>query len=167
MIKLMQVTVVNDKDEPIGSKPIGELGPSDIYRVASLWLTNTSGQILLAQRQLGKRNDPGKWGPAVAGTVESNETYEQNIYKEAEEEIGLSGFSFSLGPKFLNDANPGRKFFVQWFLCSCDWPIERFKIQKEEVEQLTWVSKTDLAKDLGLNPQKYIAGSEIVWSKFL
>ena len=27
---------------------------------------------------------PGKWGPAVAGTVEEGESYEENIIKEAE-----------------------------------------------------------------------------------
>jgi|SRR5579862_2220400 len=163
----MNIVLVDKNDEPIGSKPIQTLGPNDIYRVASLWVTNNNGQVLLAQRQFGKRNDPGKWGPAVAGTVEVGETYEENIYKEAGEEIGLSGLKFNLGPKVFNDANQERKFFVQWFICKCDWPQDKFKIQPEEVEQVAWITKAELLADLKKSPGKYIAGSELVWSSFL
>lgn len=119
----------------------------------------------MAQRQLGKRNDPGKWGPAAAGTVEAGETYESNIYKEAEEEIGLTGYEFGMGPKILNNAD--RKFFVQWFTCEVDWPIEKFKIQQEEVERLEWINKETLIKQLKDQPDKFIAGSQKVWEHFL
>lgn len=161
----MLATIVDRNDRVIGSKRLDEIKDTDIYRVAGLWVTNTTGQILLAQRQLGKRNDPGKWGPAVAGTVEPNETYESNIYKEAEEEIGLSGYKFTLGPKVINNAS--RTFFVQWFTCIVDWPLEKFKIQKEEVEKLEWIDRQTLIDLLTNDSSRFIAGSEKVWQTFL
>lgn len=161
----MNAVLVDKDDNVIGSKPLDQVSKTDIYRVSGLWVTNSKDQILLAQRQLGKRNDPGKWGPAAAGTLEPGESYEANAYKEAREEIGLVGFEFKEGPKMLNDAN--RVFFVQWFTCLVDWPIEKFKIQKNEVEKLEWIDKTTLIEQLGSQPDKFIAGSMKVWKEFL
>jgi isopentenyldiphosphate isomerase len=84
-----QITLVNDQDEIIGQKARSTITKDDIYRVSAAWIMNTKGEILLSQRQLTKKHDPGKWGTAVAGTVESGETYLENIIKEAEEELGL------------------------------------------------------------------------------
>ena len=108
-----RIIIVNDQDEIMGHKERGTLVSEDIYRVAGLWVTNSNGNILLAQRQLGKRNDPGKWGPAVAGTVDEGETYESNIIKEAEEEIGLEDISPTKSKKrrYTGEHN----YFCQWF----------------------------------------------------
>lgn len=162
----MNIVVVNESDEFIKLVPDELLKPSHIYRCAGLWLTNSRQEILLAQRKLTKKNDPGKWGPAVSGTIEQGETYESNIYKEAAEEIGLTGQKFSIGPKVFNNYGKYR-FFVQWFSCQVDWPIEKFKIQADEVEQIAWIAKAGLINDLTKNPGSYIAGATQVWSQFL
>ena len=79
------ITIVNEEDEIIGHKDRTSLDhETDIYRVAALWLTNSTGEVLIAQRALSKESSPGKWGPAAAGTVEEGETYESNIVKEVE-----------------------------------------------------------------------------------
>ena len=81
------ITIVNLDDEIIGYKPRSEITSQDVYRVSALWIENSKGEILLAQRGFMKRNNPGKWGPAVAGTIDKGESYEENMYKEAEEEL--------------------------------------------------------------------------------
>src|SRR3989344_4999835 len=94
-----QSVIVNDNDEVIGSKNREKIDPQkDIYRVSALWLTNSMGEILLAQRHRNKPKDPGKWGPAVAGTVQKGESYYDNIVKETKEELGLADISFTQGP---------------------------------------------------------------------
>lgn len=95
-----KIVVVNENDEVVGAKKRGTIATDDIYRVSALWITNSNGDVLLAQRALTKKNDPGKWGPAVAGTVEEGETYLGNITKETEEEIGLKDVQFTEGPKW-------------------------------------------------------------------
>src|SRR3989338_4245132 len=85
----MRVPIVNEKDEIIEYKDWKDRGLKEIVRVSGLWIVDGNGNILLAQRYKNKTHDPGKWGPAVAGTVEEGETYESNIVKEAEEENGL------------------------------------------------------------------------------
>ncbi len=147
--------IVDDKDQIIGAKLRDEMDyPIDIYRVSALWLTNNSGQVLMAQRKFGKDADAGKWGPAVAGTVEEGETYEVNIYKEAEEEIGLSGVKFEIGPK-LRIVGP-RNYFCQWYTVVVDHELGDFTAQDEEVEALMFVAASDLVKDVTDNPDKYI-----------
>ncbi len=148
-------TTVDEHDQVIGSKPRRELTHGDVYRVASLWLTNSKGEILMARRAFTKSNNPGKWGPAAAGTVEPGETYEQNIYKEAEEEVGLTGAIFQLGPKVLINGDDGRQFFVQWFTAESDWPLEKFTIREAEVAQIAWVPGDRLRQELDHNPEKY------------
>jgi len=152
----MDIVVVDENDNIIGSKPRDTLDYStDIYRVSALWVTNSKGEVLIAQRKHTKKHDPGKWSPAVAGTVESHETYESNMYKEAEEEIGLKGYIFELGPKQFVVHN--KRFFVQWYFCTVDKEANEFVPQEDEVEQVKWIQKDELIKDVSLNPDKYVA----------
>lgn len=154
MIYLMKTIIVDKDDNYLTVKDAKALSQGDIYRVSALWLTNSKNQVLLAQRTMEKQNDPGKWGPAVSGTLEEGETYESNIYREAEEEIGVKGIVFQAGPKLFND--DGYKYFVQWYACQLDWPLSKFRPQKSEVEKLAWVEKNQLLKDIAINPNKYI-----------
>jgi len=153
----MKVPIVDEQDNIIGYKDHDQLSSSDIYRVASLWITNSKGEVLLARRAFNKSHDPGKWGPAAAGTVEEAETYESNIYKEAEEELGLVGVNFEKGQKhFLR----GEKWshFTQPFHLVIDRPVEEFRIQKEEVAEVRWFTKEQLKKLVSENPDDFLDG---------
>lgn len=147
-----KIIIVNENDEIIGSKERDKLEPTDIYRVSALWIQNSKGDILLAQRSFNKRKDPGKWGPAVAGTNGEDETYESNILKEAEEEIGLSGYSF----KELTKPERFSDHFAQLFLVVVDKDASEFRIQESEVEQIKWFSKDELMEELKQNPDKFV-----------
>ena len=50
-----KIVIVNENDEIIGSKERGTLNQSDIYRVSALWIQNSKGEILLAQRSFNKK----------------------------------------------------------------------------------------------------------------
>jgi isopentenyldiphosphate isomerase len=159
----MRIQIVDQNDNLIGIKDRTEVDFSkDIYRVAALWLTNPDGEVLIAQRKLTKDKDPGLWGPAVAGTIEEGETYESNIYKEADEEIGLTGHKFNVGPKLF--IKQPRTLFSQWFFGVCDWPDDKFKIQDNEVE---WINAKQLKQDVQDNPAKYVSQMPIVVVEFI
>lgn len=111
--------------------------------------------MLIAQRKLTKDKDPGKWGPAVAGTVDEDETYNQNIVKEIEEEIGVNGLDLQQGPH-VRITEP-RNYFCQWYTSLLDKPAEEFNIQEEEVEQVAWISVDKLKQELQSQPEKYIS----------
>jgi len=156
----MRIPIVNEQDEIIKYIDVSERQKGDIGRVAGLWVTNEKGEILLAQRSFNKIKDPGKWGPAVAGTVEEGETYEQNIIKEAEEEIGLK----NLKPKIecKNRRSTSHEYFGQWFSVIVDSNYH-FAKQDTEVEQIKWFTKDEILKLYRENPDFFIPtfGSDI------
>lgn len=156
--------IVDEKDNIIGSKERDAVKARDIYRVSALWITNSKDEILLACRALTKSHSPGKWGPAVAGTVEESETYYSNITKEAKEELGLENIEPKVGPKIKVAKN--YTYFCQWYLLEIDKPAEEFKIQKEEVEELKWVSKKYLLDEIKNNSDNFVEGIK-EWVKFL
>ncbi len=149
-----KIVIVNENDEIIGYKERGTLNQSDIYRVSALWIQNSKGEVLLAQRSFNKKNNPGKWGPAVAGTNDEGESYESNIIKEAEEEIGLKNNHFQ--KSFHNKKNGKHKHFTQWFFALVDKNINEFTIQQEEVEKIKWFKKEELLKEINNFPDKFL-----------
>src|SRR3989338_9872319 len=155
---IAQVIIVNEKDEIIGYKPRDLLDKQDIYRVAALWIKNSRGDILLAQRAFSKKNNPGKWGPAAAGTVEEGETYDINIVKEAEEEIGLTGYQFEKGPKTLVSGE--YRYVRQFYTLIIDKKIEEFTIDKKEVAGIRWFSREELLRELREMPGKFLDSVE-------
>ena len=150
-----KIQIVNEQDEVIGYKDRTGLDyENNIYRVSALWLTNSKGEVLIAQRAMTKDRNPGKWGPAVAGTVEEGETYESNIEKEIKEEIGLTDVKLKKGPK--RSPVLKRNYFVQWFIATIDKDISEFRIQEDEVEKVAWIPLEKLIKDVKTNPSKYL-----------
>ena len=153
---MVRIIIVNESDEIIGYKERGILDKEDIYRVSALQVENSKGQVLLAQRKFTKKKNPGKWGPAVAGTNDEGETYESNIIKEAKEELGLVKFDLKvLGKKRINEENKSN-FFGMRFSTIIDKDISEFKIQEEEVEQIKWFDKEELKKLIGENKEMFI-----------
>lgn len=153
MIK-QKIIIVNESDEIIGSKEREKAIREDIYRVSALWIENADGDILLAQRSFSKKHSPGKWGPAVAGTNDEGETYDSNIIKEAEEEIGLRDCQFEKIHKLR--VSRTYNFFCQWYRVVLDRELSEFKIDPVEVETIKWFSKNELKRALETEPEKFI-----------
>lgn len=159
----MRVVIVDDQDNVIGYKERGAVGLQDIYRVSALWVTNLQGNILLAQRSLTKKHHPGKWGPAVAGTIDEGETYDQNIVKETAEEIGIADSKpFKSVKQRVTIATGDHNHFTQWYTLTIDKPAEDFAIQKSEVERIKWFTRAELVEELQDHPEKYLKG--VAWA---
>lgn len=150
------IILVDDQDVIVGYKQRGKISQLDIYRVTALWITNSRGDILLAQRSFAKKHDPGKWGPAAAGTVERAETYDQNVIKEAKEELGLFGIAPHSGPKFRMRGN--HNYFCQWYYLVLDRPAEAFKTERAAIGQVRWFTRQELELDLKDHPERYLDG---------
>jgi isopentenyldiphosphate isomerase len=127
--------------------------------------TNSFGEILLAKRHHTKIHHPEKWGPSVAGTVDEGETYEDNIIKETEEELGLKNIKPELGPKTKIDDE--YHHFTQWYTLCIDKNISGFRIQEDEVELIKWFSPEELSKQLQEHPEKFLPGMKKYFELFL
>jgi len=149
-----KVTIVDKDDNIIGSRDRKSLAEGDIYRVSALWVTNSRGEILLARRHKNKSHHPRKWGPAVAGTVEENESYEENIIKETEEEIGVKNIKPAIGPKTKTIKD--YPHFTQWYILNIDEDIEYFTIQEDEVEEIKWFSPEEFKNEIESHLEEFI-----------
>lgn len=158
-----KVIIVDDKNKIIGAKARGTLTKEDIYRVSALWITNSRGDVFLARRGFNKSHNPGKWGPAVAGTIDEGDTYESNIIREAQEEIGLSNIKLIKGP--MLERYGEYHYFAQWFFATIDKPADEFTIQKEEVAEIKWFSKDELSKALQDHPEEFLESIKLVNSQ--
>ncbi|MDR1033090.1 MAG: NUDIX domain-containing protein [Candidatus Nomurabacteria bacterium] len=164
MIRPRQV-VVNEHDEVIGAKSREEIGRDEIYRVSAVWVVVPRGgryKVLIAQRKLTKKHDPGKWGPSVAGTVDEGETYESNAVKELGEEVGLAGVEpvpIDGRSKFHDEfGDGGYRYFFKRFIAKGDWQESDFTKQESEVENLKIVDIDELICDIKQRPGKFLPG---------
>lgn len=148
------IIVVDKDDNQIGVKDRESITYEDIYRVSSLWITNSKGEILLALRNRNKTHHPLKWGPSVAGTIDEGETYEVNILKEASEELGLNIDNPITGPKIYNDDD--YQNFVQWYFLTDNLEISDLDLQEDEVEEARWWGVEELKKEVKENPQNFV-----------
>ncbi len=92
---------------------------------------------------------------AVSGTVEEGETFDGNIVKETEEEIGLTGVDIHKERKYFID-DGSYKYFVQKYSASVDKDATKITIQEDEVEGYAWIRISELINDVRNNPDKYV-----------
>ena len=151
---MSKIVIVDDNDKIIGHKVSDERTPDDTYRASLLWIKNTKGESLITLRSRSMKIYPGKWAAAVAGTVDEGETYYENIIKETQEELGLSDIKPIEGPtgRYKVEYN----FFYRWYLLEIDKNIEDFNIDKEEVEEIRWITKDQLIKEIKENPNDFV-----------
>ncbi len=153
-MKKQMIPIVDERDKLICYKERGSIKSGEIYRVSSLCIINSKNQILLARRALTKSHNPGKWGLSVEGTVEKGETYDSNIIKEAEEELGLNGIKPVKGLKVR--VKSLYNYFCQIYHLKIDKEPKEFKIRKEEIEEIKWFPKKQFFKLVNDCPENFI-----------
>jgi len=150
-----KIVLVNEHDEVIGSCLRSEKPHDAISRVSGLWIENSQGEVLLAQRAFTKKRSPGKWNIAVAGTVELGETYDTNILKESQEEIGytLSLDNVIATKVFFNESS--HKTFVKLFFIRDDIDIQNLVLEPGGVADVQWITRDEARRLVQENPEKY------------
>ena len=86
--------VVDEQGNILGSITRGEAhnGTKILHPVIHLHVFNSAGALYLQQRPLWKDIQPGKWDTAVGGHVDFGENVTMALYREVEEELGITDF---------------------------------------------------------------------------
>jgi len=157
-----KVYVVDENDTVLEEKWRDDTTPSDRIRIVSVWVSNSSGELLIAKRAKHMKLHPGLWGPSAAGGVTVGETYVESAKKEVTEELGLDIEALKIKITQIDKHTYGTSApgdgvrMLAVFEVNVDWPIEKFTFQKEEVAAIKWISKSDLKKDIKIHPELYL-----------
>ncbi len=84
--------LVDEHDHVIGKKKRSEVYAQRLsnFRVVNLFLINSKGQIWIPRRAADKRVFPLGLDMSMGGHVESGESYDQTLKREAQEELNIN-----------------------------------------------------------------------------
>lgn len=125
------------------------------HRHVTSWIMNKNGEILLQKRAASKPRNPNKWAK-TGGHVDSNEKAEDAIVREIKEEIGIDIPKEQVViDSIYKSTNPNNKFFGYNFIFVIDVKIKDFKLQKEEVSEVKYVTIEELEEIKKNNDPNY------------
>lgn len=149
----MRIPIVDEQDEVLYYKDsIERNARTEITRVAALWVINEKDEFLIAKRSKNKKHHPNVWGPSVAGSVEEGESYEENIKKEAKEEIGINLNGIIVGSK--ERVSSSHEYFCQYFFTEISSET-KFTLQESEVDEVKWISLKELKDWYTKSPEEF------------
>ncbi|MBQ9185831.1 MAG: NUDIX domain-containing protein [Bacteroidales bacterium] len=95
------VPVVEPEGEVIGRAPRSYVHGRTfiLHPVVHLHIINRKGEVYLQKRAMTKNLLPGRWDTAVGGHIGYGESVAEALFREAEEELGLTDFN----PTFICD----------------------------------------------------------------
>ena len=120
----------------------GAKHPEGFYRLAvHVCIFNSSGQMLIQQRQSFKKGWPNMWDITLGGNSQAGETSKQSVHRELLEELGVD-YDFSETRPYLT-INFDNGFDDIYFL-EMDLDVDKLKLQYEEVQAAKWASRDEI-----------------------
>lgn len=117
------------------------------HKAVHIWIINSSNEILIQKRNINKKIFPGLWDISVAGHVTAGESSLDTAIREIKEELGISierselEFTYTLRRTTKEHSS---NIFFDTFLLNKDIKIEKIVLQKNEVDEVKWVSFDEL-----------------------
>ena len=147
--------LVNEKDVVIGTvlKSEAHKDPTKILRQVDLVIFNDKGEVLLQQRSLNKRPNPGKWANSASGHVKAGESPDKAVIRETFEELGIKVKPVFF-KKIFNEKRMESRFIWIYYVIAEGNP--KLKIDNNELKGFRWIDPDILhvfAKE-NYNPKK-------------
>ena len=126
----------------------------DWHKVIQIFIIN-GNRVLLQQRSLKKKSDPGKWCAAASGHISAGESSREAAWKEFVEELGINvekdkmilvdtfkspSVIYNNGIKIYNN------HFVDLYISTQEIKLENLQIQEDEVEQVRFYTIDEFAE---------------------
>jgi isopentenyl-diphosphate delta-isomerase len=150
------VILVNDKDQPLGAMEKMEAHEKGVmHRAFSVFIFNSSGQLLLQRRALEKYHSPGLWSNTVCSHPRTGEQTIDAAHRRMVEEMGFD-CDLQKAFDFTYRANVGGGLieheFDHVFTGTCDTtPVPN----PDEVVDWKYVSMDWVVKDVERHPENY------------
>lgn len=159
MINPKELILIVDENNIVG-KPTDrkEAHKNGIWhRSTNVWVIN-GNKILCQKRSVHKDTNPEKWEACFGGHLGHKDSYITAARREIEEEIGLQLNRQDLKQEFIYkyqniDAVTGA--IDREFLCiyTFNWrgDINSLRLEKEEIEEISWFTIQELKRLIGSN----------------
>lgn len=163
-----QVILVNEKDEPIGlSEKLRAHQNGLLHRAVSVFVFNSSGELLLQKRAATKYHGGGLWTNTCCTHPREAETTEACAHRRLKEEMGFDceleeKFSFIYKAEVENGLIEHE--FDHVFFGVYDGDI---KPTSDEVEDHTFVAISDVIRALEKSPEQYSVWFRIIIEKHI
>lgn len=155
--------VVNERDEVIGQMPRGEVHRQGLrHRAVHLMVYDRRGQVFLQKRSLQKDCFPGAWDSSAAGHLDSGESYDACVLREAREELGLH--LAALPEKIMRiEACPETGMEFVWvYRVVAEGP---FILHPDEIETGGWFAPNHLTEWIRRSPQEFAPSLLLIWER--
>jgi isopentenyl-diphosphate delta-isomerase len=152
------IVLVDTNDEPIGSMLKLEAHQKGLlHRAFSIFILNTSGQLMMQQRALNKYHSAGLWSNTCCSHPSMGETIQDAANKRLEEEMNLKCDLMAVS-KFIYKAELENGLIEHEYDhvligYSDTVPI----INKSEACAWKWMNIDTLYEDININPTRYTA----------
>ena len=133
---------------------------------------NSKKEILLQKRSATKESNPNRWTVSASGHLVTGDSSYDAAVRETEEELGIKVKTQKLEYLFTvkEQQRPKEGFLdnefidIYWLLMDNDIP--NFKIQKEEVAEIRWVSYEEFKKMVKNKDKRLVQHDEIHYQLF-
>jgi isopentenyl-diphosphate delta-isomerase len=153
------VILVDENDNPIGfeEKVKCHLPDGKLHRAFTALLFDRKGRLVLTRRAKEKMLWPGDWDGTVASHPREGETYASSAERRIPEELGISckmdylmKFEYHVPYKEIGSENE-----ICGTLIGIIDEFTQFKMVKDEIDEIKWVSAKELFSEIKNNPEKY------------
>ena len=134
-----------------------------------LWIMNREGKLLFQKRSESKLVNPNKW-TRTGGHVDAKEEPIVAMQREVEEEIGvkipideMQLMNIRKDEIFPKNQNMIHRHFTYSYFAIVDYKIEDYKMQKEEVSDLKYISIEEMKEAKKNNDDSY---TFVKWKNF-
>lgn len=149
------VDLIDEGDNVIGQADIRDVHKNGLlHRYTHIIVELSDGRIVSQLRHHGMTNYPLTYDASVGEHVSAGETYLDAAMRGCSEELGITvqGNQLTDIGRIENRSNPARENLIgRLFLLKHDGP---FHPQEDEIEELTFFTRSELAKMLVETPDK-------------
>ena len=119
--------------------------PGFYHKPVWIWIVNNKNEILVQKRASVKKSFPNYWDMPSAGHVAAGETSIEGAIRETEEELGLKTKKEDY--IYVGEYICEKTWEIgQIYLLKLDVSLENIKLQKEEVDEVKWLSYDEFVK---------------------
>lgn len=140
----MEIVDIYNKDRVLTGKTIlrgNMLTKEEYLLVVHLCIFNSSGEMLIQQRQPFKSGWPNMWDITVGGCAVTGDTSVKAIEREVFEELGYKLNLTNTRPSLTINFETG---FDDIYLIEDDVDINNLSLQYDEVQQVKWAKKSEI-----------------------